>query len=73
MANDSKLGMLAGLAAVLVIAVVYYQKLPTSANATTVPGAKSKMTPRPASVDPILFPEKPAPQKDVLLRSGGEE
>ena len=32
MGNDSKLGLLAGLAAVLIIAVVYYQKSPPSAN-----------------------------------------
>ena len=73
MANDSKLGLLAGLAAVLVIAVVYYQKLPSGANPSAVPGAKAYPSPRPASVDPILFPEKPAPKRDVLLRSGGED
>lgn len=70
MANDSKLGLLAGLSAVLVIAIVYYQKLPASANPASTPGLKSKSSPRPASVDPILFPEKPAPDRDVLLRSG---
>ena len=71
MANDSKLGLLAGLSAFLVIAVVYYQKSPLSANPASTPGYRAESAPRPASVDPILFPEKPAPRKDVLLRSGG--
>ena len=75
MANDAKLGLLAGLSAVLVIAVVYYQKLPSNANAGSLPGLKSPSVSRPASVgpetDPLLFPAKPAERKDVLLRSGG--
>ena len=69
MANDAKMGLLAGLATVLMIAVVYYQKAPASANPASLPGVK-RSAPRPASVgDPVLFPP---PQvegpKDVLLR-----
>ena len=71
MANDSKMGLLAGLATVLVIAVVYYQKQPASANPAGTPGQKAKPSPRPAAVDPILFPAHPEAPKDVLLRSGG--
>lgn len=72
MANDAKLGLLAGLSAVLVCAVVYYQKSPVSANPASAPGNRAKSAPRPASLDPILFPEKPAPSEDVLLRAAGE-
>ncbi len=73
MANDAKLGLLAGLSAVLVIAVVYYQKSPLSANPASTPGIRAKSAPRPASVDPILFPpEKPTANQDVLLRAVGE-
>ncbi len=70
MANDAKMGLLAGLATVLMIAVVYYQKAPASANPANVPGAKGRLAPRPASVgDPVLFPAPPAElPKDVLLR-----
>ena len=71
MANDSKMGMLAGLAAVLVIAVVYYQKLPAGANAPNPP-SNARSASLPASVelfgDPILFPPPSGPTKDVLLR-----
>ena len=72
MANDAKMGLLAGLSAVLVIAVVCYQKSPLSANPASAPGFKAKSSPRPAALDPILFPEKPAPSEDVLLRASGE-
>ena len=69
MANDAKMGLLAGLATVLVIAVVYYQKSPTNAYPASTPGLKGASAPRPASVDPILFPPPPAEApKDVLLR-----
>ena len=73
MANDAKMGLLAGLAAVLMIAVVYYQKSPATANPASTPGWKGKAANHPASVepesDPILFPAKPTPlAKDVLLR-----
>ena len=70
MANDAKMGLLAGLATVLMIAVVYYQKSPGSATPANVPGAH-RSAPRPASVgDPVLFPPPQAAEapKDVLLR-----
>ncbi len=74
MANDSKLGMLAGLSAVLVVAVVYYQKAPPNATATASPPARVRSEPRPASLsphaDPILFPVKSTTSSDVLLRDG---
>ncbi|MCU0705043.1 MAG: hypothetical protein MUF18_13805 [Fimbriiglobus sp.] len=46
MPKDSMLGLLAGVAAVVLIAVVYYQKNPTPAGAGT----------------PATTPGKPAPQ-----------
>jgi len=44
MPNDAKLGMLAGVAAVLVAAVVYYQK-PASAEVPTKPVAGTRALP----------------------------
>lgn len=68
MANDAKLGLLAGLSAVLVIAVVYYQKLPADTSSGVVPASRIKSAP--AAVDPIVFPPKPVKNPDVLLRAG---
>ena len=72
MANESKMGLMAGLATVLVFAVVYYQKSPASANPASAPGWRGKSAPRPASLtaegDPVLFPPQAEPPKDVLLR-----
>jgi len=45
MANDSKLGLLAGLAAVVVIAVVYFQKPPEAGAAAPPRPATVGMTP----------------------------
>jgi hypothetical protein len=53
MTNDSKLGLLAGLAGVVVIAVVYYQK-PAVANAAAPP-QPAAVSLAPASMTPALI------------------
>lgn len=49
MTNDSKLGLLAGLAAVVVIAVVYFQK-PPEAGAAAVPAKSAAVSLSPAVI-----------------------
>ena len=49
MTNDSKLGLLAGLAAVVVIAVVYFQK-PPEAGAAAVPARPAAVSLSPAVI-----------------------
>ena len=55
MTNDSKLGLLAGLAAVVVVAVVYFQKPPDA-------GAAAALPPKPAavSITPAVIVNIPA-------------
>ena len=53
MANDSKLGLLAGLAAVVVVAVVYFQKPPDA-------GAAAPPRPAAVSVTPAVIVNLPA-------------
>jgi hypothetical protein len=41
MPNDAKMGMLAGVAAVIVVAVVYFQKAPPASAGVTPPAANT--------------------------------
>ena len=50
MTNDSKLGLLAGLAAVVVIAVVYFQKPPEAGAAAAVPAKPAAVSLSPAVI-----------------------
>ena len=67
MSSDAKLGLLAGVAAVLLIAVVSYRKPPLeSAPPSSIPAVKSVPP-------PLSLPQRPPVlASDPLLRATGE-
>ena len=77
MTSDAKLGLLAGVAAVLLIACVYHRKpqpagsppgsLPAPKSATTLPPPPVSVSPRPTAVPGPDFTAHPNPA-DPLLR-----
>lgn len=58
MPNDAKLGLLAGLTAVLVVAVVYFQKPPTAGATPAKVNPASALT---VSVAPVSIAPAPRP------------
>ena len=50
MTNDSKLGLLAGLAVVVVVAVVYFQKPPDAGAAAALPAKPAAVSVAPAVI-----------------------